>query len=190
MSFSNPYWAGSLVKNSLSAVENGFARKRKVSSMGQGTLARLCWHLNSDYMHTFLSSFPTCKVQIIPCPGSHASEVMMKQTIRKHSGHSYPSLFRTYGKIIMGRGWDNMSLAADGYVWAPGAVLELSEWWWEEGFFYKALGWGEKTFPCTEPIIEEALQRVIWHKKKVLLSFIPNPNLIGIREVRRQTQIK
>lgn len=49
--------------------------------------------------------------------------------------------------------------------------------------------WGEKTFPCTEPIIEEVLQRVIWHKKKVLLSVIPNPNLIGIREAGRQTQI-
>lgn len=58
------------------------------------------------------------------------------------------------------------------------------------GGFFSIRLWGEKTFPCTEPIIEEALQRVIWHKKKVLLSFIPNPNLIGIREVGRQTQIK
>lgn len=26
--------------------------------------------------------------------------------------------------------------------------------------------WGERTFPSTEPIVEEALRSVIWHKKK------------------------
>lgn len=26
--------------------------------------------------------------------------------------------------------------------------------------------WWERTFPSTEPIVEEALQSVIWHKKK------------------------
>ena len=64
----------------------------------------------------------------------------MEQAVGKPSGHSYPPLFRTYRKIIMGRVWDNKSLAADGYVWAPGAVVEIGEWCWEEGFFYKALG--------------------------------------------------
>lgn len=32
-------------------------------------------------------------------------------------------------------------------------------------FFYKALG-GKRTFPSTEPIVEEASRSVIWHKKK------------------------
>lgn len=188
MSFTNPYWAGSLVKNSLSAVENGFARKRKVSSMGQGTLARLCWHLNSDYMHTFPSSFPTCKVQIIPYPGSHASKVMMKQTIRKHSGHSYPPLFRTYGKIIMGRVWDNMSLAADGYVWAPGSVLELGEWWWEEGFFYKALGGENLTLYWANHW--RSFTKGNMAQEKSIAFFYSKPKLDRHREVGRQTQIK
>lgn len=140
MSFANPYWVGSLVKNSLSAVENGFASKRKASSMAQDALARLCWHLNSHYMHTFLSSFPTCKVQIIPCPGSHTSKVMIWSKHWENTLDTFILLYLELKGRLSRKGFGTISLAADGYVRAPEAVLELGEWWWEEGFFYKAMG--------------------------------------------------